>query len=157
MRRVEVCSLSVWRITGMTGNGFGVFGNIEINNNGFGVNMTDNSTINGQIKFIKGYLSIDDYALTLGPGVDIPGSPDVSNSIILNGVLSDKGVTKVFPARRIEFHRFPIGANGKYTEFSFNFSSNSNTGATIKVIPVDGFRPRSIPVFRTIILIIIGT
>ncbi len=41
---------------GMTGSGSGIFGNIEINNGGNGVNMTDNSTINGRIKFTKGYL-----------------------------------------------------------------------------------------------------
>ena len=54
----------------MTGSGSGVYGNIEINNSGHGVNMTDNSTINGQIKFTNGYLYIDDYALTLGTGVN---------------------------------------------------------------------------------------
>ncbi|HUI30215.1 MAG TPA: T9SS type A sorting domain-containing protein [Candidatus Acidoferrales bacterium] len=125
---------------GMTGSGTGVFGNIEINNSGNGVNMTDNSTINGQIKFTKGYLYIDDYVLTLGPNATVAGTPNASNLILLNGVLSDKGVTKIFPTGASSF-TFPIGANGKYTPAAFSFSSNSNSGASIRVIPVDGLQP----------------
>ncbi len=126
---------------GMTGSGSGVFGNIEINNSGHGVNMTDNSTINGQIKFTSGALYIDDYALTLGQTVTIAGTVNISNLILLNGVLSDKGVTKIFPAGASSF-TFPIGDNGKYTPCTFNFSSNSNSsGAAIKVIPVASLHP----------------
>jgi hypothetical protein len=125
---------------GMTGSGSGVFGNIEINNGGHGVNMTDNSTINGQIKFTNGFLYIDDYALTLGTGVTIVGTPNASNLILLNGVTSDRGVAKIFPNGASSF-AFPIGANGKYTPASFVFKSNSNSNATINVIPVDALHP----------------
>jgi hypothetical protein len=125
---------------GMTGSGSGVFGNIEINNGGQGVNMTDNSTINGQIKFTNGYLYIDDYALTLGSGVTIAGTTNASNMILLNGVTSDKGVTKIFPYGASSF-TFPIGANGKYTPASFVFSSDSNSNASMNVIPVDALHP----------------
>ena len=125
---------------GMTGSGSGVFGNIEINNGGNGVNMTDNSTLNGQIKFTNGYLYIDDYALTLGSNAAVVGTPNALNLILLNGVVSDKGVTKIFPTGAASF-TFPIGANGKYTPASFSFSSDNNTGAAIKVIPVDALQP----------------
>jgi fibronectin-binding autotransporter adhesin len=125
---------------GITGSGSGVFGNIEINNGGNGVNMTDNSTINGQLKFTNGYLYIDDYALTLGPNATAIGTINASNLILLNGVLSDKGVKKILPSGASSF-TFPIGANGKYTPASYSFSSNNNSGATIKIIPVDGLHP----------------
>ncbi len=125
---------------GMTGSGSGVFGNIEINNDGHGVNMTDNSTINGRVKFTSGYLYIDDYALTLGTGVTIAGTTNASNLILLNGVTSDKGVKKIYSSGASSF-TYPVGANGKYTPASFVFSSNSNSNATINVIPVDALQP----------------
>ncbi|MFZ1978203.1 MAG: hypothetical protein WAV76_09625, partial [Bacteroidota bacterium] len=126
---------------GITGNGSGIFGNIEINNSGHGVNMTDNSTINGQIKFTNGDLYIDDYALTLGQSATIAGTLNASNLILLNGVLSDKGVTKIFPTGASTF-TFPIGDNGRYTPCTFNFSANSNSsGAAINVIPVASLQP----------------
>jgi hypothetical protein len=129
---------------GITGSGSGVFGNIEINNGGNGVNMTDNTAINGQLKFTNGDLYIDDYALTLGQNASIVGTFNVSNSILLNGVLSDRGVTKIFATGASSF-AFPISANGKYTPCSYNFASNSNSsGATIKVVPVDSRQP-SVP------------
>jgi len=125
----------------ISGNGTGVFGNIEINNGGNGVNMTNNSTINGQLKFTSGRLYIDDYALTLGVNATIAGTVNSSNMILLNGVSSDKGVTKIFPTGAYAF-TFPVGSSGKYTPCTFNFSSNSNSaGATIKVIPVDNLHP----------------
>ncbi len=83
---------------------------------------------------------IDDYALTLGLGAAVSGTANASNLILLNGVLSDKGVTKIFPTGASTF-ALPIGANGKYTPASFSFSLNGNTGASIKVIPVDGLHP----------------
>ncbi|MGA9406911.1 MAG: hypothetical protein WBW71_07245, partial [Bacteroidota bacterium] len=124
----------------ISGGGTGVFGNIEINNGGNGVNMTNSSTINGQLKFTSGFLYINDYALTLGVSAAIAGTINTSNLILLNGVASDKGVTKIFPSGASPF-TFPIGDNGKFTPCTFNFASNSNTGATIKVIPVNNIHP----------------
>ncbi len=125
---------------GITGSGYGIFGNIQINNGGNGVNMTDNSTINGQIKLTNGYLYIDNYLLTLGSNAFISGSLNATNLILLNGVLSDEGVKKTFPAGAGSF-TFPVGDNGKYTPCSYNFKSNNNVGATIKVVTVDQLHP----------------
>jgi len=126
---------------GLTGSGSGVFGNIEINNGGNGINMTDNSTINGQLKFTNGYLYIDNYGLTLGQSVTIAGTINVTNQIILNGVSGDHGVTKIFPTGASSF-TFHMGDNGKYTPCTFNFTSNANAaGATITVVPVDELHP----------------
>jgi hypothetical protein len=134
---------------GVTGSGYGIFGNIEINNGVYGVNMTDNSTINGQFKFTSGYFYIDNYLLTLGQSAAIAGTLTASNLILLNGVLSDEGVKKIFPAGATSF-TFPIGDNGKYTPCTFNFASNSNAaGTTIKVIPVDQLHPSINPALYT--------
>jgi hypothetical protein len=126
---------------GLTGSGSGVFGNIEINNGGNGINMTDNSTINGQLKFTNGYLYIDNYGLTLGQSATIAGTINITNQIILNGVGGDGGVTKIFPTGASSF-TFHMGDNGKYTPCTFNFTSNANAaGATITVVPVDELHP----------------
>jgi hypothetical protein len=134
---------------GLTGSGSGVFGNIEINNGGNGVKMTDNSTINGQLKFTNGYLYIDNYALTLGQSATIAGTINASNQILLNGVGGDAGVTKIFPTGASSF-TFHMGDNGKYTPCTFNFTSNANAaGATITVVPVDELHPSINPVTYT--------
>jgi hypothetical protein len=127
----------------ISGSGSGVFGNIEINNSGGkGINMIDNSTINGQLKFTTGYFYIDDYTLTFGQAATIAGSPGTgSNQIRLNGVISDAGVVKIFPTGIYTF-TFPVGVAGKYTPVTFNFASNSNpAGATIRVITVNTVHP----------------
>jgi hypothetical protein len=128
---------------GITGSGSGVFGNIEINNSGHNVNMTDNSTINGQLKLTGGYLYIDSYALTLGQVATLSASTfNATHQILLNGVAGDAGVTKIFPSSFSSSFTFHIGANGKYTPARFDFgSSNNAAGATIKVIPVDDLHP----------------
>jgi hypothetical protein len=123
----------------ITGSGSGVFGNIEINNVGHRINMTNNSTMNGQLKFTNGYLYIDNYALTLGQNATIVNA-NATNQITLNGMASDAGVTKIFPSGDQSF-TYPIGANGKYTPCAFHFSSNTNPAGTIKVIPVDDLHP----------------
>jgi len=134
---------------GLTGSGSGVFGNTEINNGGNGVKMTDNSTINGQLKFTNGYLYIDNYALTLGQSATIAGTINASNQILLNGVGGDAGVTKIFPTGASSF-TFHMGDNGKYTPCTFNFTSNANAaGATITVVPVDELHPSINPVTYT--------
>jgi Domain of unknown function DUF11 len=122
------------------GSGGGIIGNVEINNGGHGVNLTENATVNGQLKFTNGYLYINDYALTLGSSAAVAGTFSTSNMILLNGVSSDKGVTKIFPTGASTF-TFPIGDNGKYTPCTFNFASNGNSGASIKVIPVNNLHP----------------
>ena len=122
------------------GSGSGVFGSLEINNSGNGINLTNSTTINGQLKFTNGALYLNDYALTLGASAIVTGTINTSNLILLNGVSSDKGVTKIFPSGASSF-KFPIGDNGKYTPCTISFASNSNSGGAIKVIPVNNIHP----------------
>jgi hypothetical protein len=127
----------------MSGNGSGTFGNIIINNSGSkGIMMTDDSRINGQITFTSGYFYIDDYTLTLGTSATIAGTNNATNQIRLNGVVSDKGVVKVFPANYASSFTFPVGVAGKYTPVTYNFTSSNNAaGATIKVVPANLLHP----------------
>ena len=122
----------------ISGNGNGNFGNIEINNVS-GINMTDNSVINGVLTFTTGNLYINDYLLTLGSGASVSGA-NSSRMIILNGVLSDQGVEKIFPAGASSF-TFPVGVATKYTPVTFNFASNDVSSGSIIVKPINSKIP----------------
>ena len=60
--------------------------------------------------------------------------------IILNGVLSDAGVKKIFSSGSSNF-TFPIGVSEKYTPVSYNFGSNGNNNASIRIKPVNSDHP----------------
>jgi len=113
----------------ISGNGNGTFGNVQINNS-VGINLVDNSTINGVLTFTVGNLYIDDYLLTLGQNASIGGTPNVNSMILLNGVISDQGVKKLYPSGAYDF-TFPIGVSGKYTPARFNVTSNGAAGNII--------------------------
>ncbi len=115
--------------------GEGVFGNLTLDNT-TGVNITDNCIVTGTLTFVRGALYIDDYLLTLGIDASIAGTTDETKMIILNGVISDAGVRKVFPSGPSAF-TFPVGVAGKYTPVSYNFTSNPNNGAYITLEPVN--------------------
>ncbi|MBN2666834.1 MAG: hypothetical protein JXR67_10005, partial [Bacteroidales bacterium] len=123
----------------ISGNGNGIFGNLILNNT-TGTNLVDNTTINGILTFISGSVYIDDYMLTLGINSSIEGSPDAYNMIILNGVVSDAGVRKIFPAGASGFS-FPVGVAGKFTPADYIFTSNTSNNASITVIPVSYSHP----------------
>lgn len=123
----------------ISGNGKGCFGNITLNNT-TGINLVDNATINGILTFSMGSLYIDDYLLTLGENSSIAGIPDKNNMIILNGVISDAGLRKIFPSGAAGFS-FPVGVAGKYTPASFVFAANSNINSSITVVPVNYHHP----------------
>lgn len=119
----------------ISGNGNGIFGNITLNNT-TGINLVDNATINGILTFSMGSVYIDDYLLTLGESSSVAGIPDKDNMIILNGVISDAGVRKVFPSGASGFS-FPVGVAGKYTPAEFVFASNTSNNASVTVTPVN--------------------
>ena len=120
----------------ISGSGSGVFGNITLNNSS-GIDMKDNSVINGRITFSQGILYIDDYLLTMGVNASIGGTCDESNMIMINGVLSDQGVKKIFASGDTDPFTFPIGVSGQYTPATYDFSSNGNSDASITVKPIN--------------------
>ncbi len=123
----------------ISGNGEGIFGNITINNT-TGISIVDRTIINGLLTFTGGAIYLDDYSLVLGTNASIGGVTDQTRMIILNGVISDAGVTKIFPSGASAF-TFPIGVAGKYTPVSYNFTTNTNIGASITVEPVNYSHP----------------
>jgi hypothetical protein len=122
----------------ISGDGNGTFGNVELYN-AIGVDMTDNSTVNGVLTFTVGNLYIDDYMLTLGVNAAVGGTPGVNSMIILNGVISDQGVRKLYPAGAHDF-TFPFGVSGKYTPARINMTSNGAAGS-ITIRPVNYKHP----------------
>jgi len=122
----------------ISGNGQGAFGNLEISNSG-GIVLRSNLTINGTLTFTAGSLYIDDYLLTFGNAAAIAGTPDAVRSVHTNGVLSDAGVRKLFPAGSADF-TFPVGVTGKYTPVRYQITSNGAAGS-ITVKPISGTIP----------------
>ncbi len=125
----------------ISGNGNGQFGNVNFSNGAAnGVTLANDITLNGVITLTSGYLYADEYRITLSAASSIsaapvPGNPANNNWIITNGVLSDKGVTKVFPPSSPATFTFPIGVANKYTPATYTLSYTGAPGSiTIKPI-----------------------
>ena len=121
----------------ISGNGKGQFGNITINNVS-DVYMVDNTTINNMLAFTSGNLYINDYQLTFGQNATISGAT-AARMVVLNGVVSDEGVRKNYPASPSSF-TFPVGVAGKYTPVTINLTANTSAG-NIVLKPVTGDHP----------------
>ncbi len=122
----------------ISGNGQGAFGNLEISNSE-GIILRSNLTINGTLTFTTGSIYIDDNLLTFGQAASIAGTPDAMRSVQTNGVLSDAGVRKLFPAGSSDF-TFPVGVTNKYTPVRYQITSNGSAGS-ITVKPISGTIP----------------
>lgn len=119
--------------------GDGVFGNLVVNNNS-GVYMRGPMTINRQLTLTLGLLDLGSNQLTIG--VDAPavsGTFSAARMIRTNGVLSDGGVVKNYPASAASF-TWPIGVFGKYTPATINITSNTTVGS-IQIRPVNTKHP----------------
>jgi hypothetical protein len=125
----------------ISGNGSGVFGNVNLNNP-IGADIIDNCRINSRLTFSNGILYIDDYLLTLGETFSMAGN-GATRYIRLNGALSDQGVKKLFgPGIPSAAFTFPIGVSGKYTPVIYNITANSAvSGSQIVVKPVNAKHP----------------
>jgi hypothetical protein len=120
----------------INGNGSGIFGNIRLEN-AAGVNLAAPATINGDINFIAGLFYINNHLLTLGTSATTSGTINASSMIRLNGVLSDGGVRKNYPASAHDF-TFPVGVTLKYTPARINVTSKTVAGSvTIKPVNVN--------------------
>ncbi|RAW00425.1 T9SS type A sorting domain-containing protein [Pseudochryseolinea flava] len=122
----------------LSGNGQGIFGNVEINNAN-GLLLETNQTINGTLTFMSGIMDIRSTHLTLGQSATIGGSPNALNMIRTNGTLSDQGVTKNFASGAFNF-TFPLGTSSKYTPVQYTATANGAVG-TITVKPVNRKHP----------------
>ncbi|MEX1188501.1 MAG: hypothetical protein WED33_04535, partial [Bacteroidia bacterium] len=132
---VGYLSLAGSAVQTISGNGTGVFGNVRLNNSA-GFDLLSPSTINGDLNFVNGILYINNNLLTLGVSATTSGTINQSSMIRLNGVLSDAGLRKMYPASAHDF-TFPIGVTLKYTPARINVTANSVAGAvTIKPVNV---------------------
>jgi hypothetical protein len=105
-----------------------VFGNVLMNNSN-GANVVSDIRINGRLTFNAGALYINDYLLTFGENASIGGTPGNRQMVMLNGVLSDLGVRKLFAAGTAPEFLFPIGVQGKYTPAAYTLLANSAPGS----------------------------
>ncbi len=121
----------------ISGSGNGRFGNLTINN-GTEVSMIDDTRITGQLNLSGGSLYIDDYLLIMDANASFAGTFDAFHMIMGNGVMSDKGVQKLFSGSVSNFV-IPIGTNGKYRPATFSLTSPSS--GAIKVTPVSQANP----------------
>lgn len=125
----------------ISGSGNSQFGNITINNGADnGATLTASTTINGILTLTTGFLYTNEYLLTLSSTASIggtPGNPANKNWIRTNGVLSDAGIKKIFPAVSPSSFTFPIGVDGKYTPVTYNVTFNASSPGSITVKPVN--------------------
>ncbi|MFN5371638.1 MAG: T9SS type A sorting domain-containing protein [Bacteroidia bacterium] len=115
------------------GSGTGSFQNFRMAN-AAGVEATSALNINGILNFNIGLLYMNNYLLTLGTTATVTGSLNAGSMIRFNGVVSDAGVRKLYPASAASF-TFPIGTTLRYTPATLNLTSNSVAGS-ITVVPV---------------------
>ena len=77
--------------------------------------------------------------LTLGVNATVEGAFDNSKMIMLNGVLSDLGVRKMFSSVTSSQFTIPIGTGGKYTPATYTVTTG--TPGAITVRPVNREHP----------------
>lgn len=126
----------------ISGNGLGILGNVLINNAN-DVTLKDDLTINGRLIFTNGRLYIDDYLLTLGLNSTIStsgGSFGSNRMIMSNGVLSDRGVRKMFNSGATLNYNLPLGVPGKYSLITYTVHQTSLPGS-LTVRPVNRAHP----------------
>jgi hypothetical protein len=126
----------------ITSNVNGQFGNLRINNTA-GVETLTPTRINGELNIVNGLLYINNHLLTLGTTATVtvasPNTFSADRMIRTNGVASDAGIRKLYPASNSSF-TFPIGVSLKYTPATLSISSNSAAG-DITVRPVNTRHP----------------
>lgn len=122
----------------ISGNGNGQFGNVRVNNLA-GVEILNPTRINGELNLLNGLFFIGNHQLTLGPVASVTGTFSADRMIRTNGVSSDGGVRKLYPASNSSF-TFPVGVSLKYTPATLSTTSNSATGE-ITVRPVNTRHP----------------
>ena len=99
-----------------------------------------NTTVNGMLRLTTGSLYVNDYLLTLGSNASIGGTPGVladRNWITTNGVLSDAGIRKIYPAVSPATFTFPVGVAGKYTPVTYNVTFSAASPGSITLKPIN--------------------
>jgi hypothetical protein len=119
-------------------SGNGTFGNMVVNN-GNNVNLLGEFTINRRLTMTLGLVDLGDRKLTIGSTGEVTGNFSNGRMIRTNGVLSDGGLIKNYPAGAQNF-LFPIGVGSRYTPARINITANGNVG-TLTVKPINVKHP----------------
>ncbi len=114
------------------------FGSMRISNSA-GVVAECPVDLAGTLNFTTGLFYINNYLLNLGVSSTVTGTLNSASMIRLNGVTSDAGVRKSYPASASDF-TFPIGVTLKYSPVRMNVTSNTIAG-TITIKPVNVKHP----------------
>ena len=109
-----------------SGNGSAQYGSVRVSN-AAGIETENAMRINGDLNFTAGLFYINNHELTLGESATVSGTINASSMIRMNGVPSDGGVRKLYPATAYDF-TFPIGVTLKYTPARINVTSNTVAG-----------------------------
>ena len=124
----------------ISGNNSGQFGNVTLANGAAnGATLAADATINGVLTLTTGYLYINDFLLTLSSTSSVSGATGNAanhNWITTNGVLSDGGVKKVYPAASGTSFTFPMGVAGKYTPVTYAVTYGTPGSITLKPVNV---------------------
>ena len=125
----------------ISGNGNGQFGNVNLTNGAAnGATLAADMKVNGILTLTSGTLYLNDYLLTLDGASSIagsPGNPAFNNWITTNGVLSDAGIRKLYPAVSPSTFTFPIGVAGKYTPVTYAVTFTAASPGSITIKPVN--------------------
>lgn len=113
------------------------------------VTVNGNMTINGTLDFtatasLTRYLFIGSNRLTFGTAATVTNAGTASSSIKFiktNGVSSDLGVLKNFPANTNTTFTYAVGTRTNYTPVTVNLTTTAGGAGTLTVIPVDEQHP----------------
>ena len=114
------------------------FGSVRVSNSA-GVVAECPVDLAGTLNFTTGLFYMNNYLLSLGISSTVTGILNSASMIRLNGVTSDAGIRKSYPASASDF-TFPIGVTLKYTPVRMNVTSNTVAG-TITLKPVNVKHP----------------
>ncbi|HLN20026.1 MAG TPA: hypothetical protein VK213_02990, partial [Bacteroidales bacterium] len=117
-------------------SGTGSYGRIELDNVN-GANLNNDIVLQNNLYLKNGVLDINIYMLTLNQGSNLEGAPfGINNMIQSDGVISNFGTRKFFPAAYAGTFTFPSGVSGKFTPAIFTITG-SPTAGSIRVNPVN--------------------
>lgn len=109
-------------------SGNGSFGRLELNNI-YGAQIDNNISLEENLALTLGVFDINKYLLSLGLQSNILGSSfNAAKMIRSDGVFSDVGIRKFFPAGPSALFLYPIGTGDKYTPAVLTITANNTVG-----------------------------
>ncbi|SDB81321.1 beta strand repeat-containing protein [Williamwhitmania taraxaci] len=135
----------------ITGDGNGIFQNLELNNNTgtAPISLGSNITVNGTLTLSQDKLfDLKTYNLKLGASATVVGA-SATRYIQTSGNAGDGGITKVYSSSATSF-TFPVGAPTliparavKYTPATIAFGTLPTTYGSITIVPVGYEHPNT--------------